>query len=53
MLGKFATALQFLLIGWMIGLLTAPRPGPETRRLLVREMETLGKPERLEKEFGQ
>ncbi|TAK33036.1 MAG: YtxH domain-containing protein [Chloroflexota bacterium] len=47
MLRKIATAVPFFLIGWMVGLMTAPRTGSETRKLLAREIETLGKPERI------
>ena len=43
MFGKFATAVQFLLIGLTIGLLTAPRSGRESRRILADEVSTLGK----------
>jgi len=40
MLRSLGTALQFLLLGFVVGLLVAPRSGRETRHLLRQSVST-------------
>lgn len=42
MLGNFGAAIRFFLIGLGVGLLTAPRSGEETRRLLGNRLQGVG-----------